>query len=88
MPWSGSTTAIEDAGADKGSHSNEFLAWCGEYGVRAYIPERAKSVAHKRTAYGNRCRVKGKRGPPLIRARPVLFAEAPPEGINTPSADR
>ena len=74
----GCTTAIKDAVADKGYHSNDNLAWCEEHGVRTYIPERAgryrrtwraKPVAHKKAVYGNRRRVKGERGKRLGRRR-------------------
>ena len=74
----GSEVAIKDVPADKGYHSNDNLTWCQSFGIRTYIPERAspydrrwtdKPAAQKHAVYGNRRRVKGKRGKQLGRLR-------------------
>jgi transposase len=74
----GSEVAIKDVPADKGYHSNDNLTWCQSFGIRTYIPERAspydrrwtdKPVEQKHAVYGNRRRVKGKRGKQLGRLR-------------------
>ena len=75
---SGSDVAIRDVPADKGYHKAETLAWCQEYGIRTYIPERASKVqrtwtdkpeAWREAVYGNRRRVKGRRSKRLQRLR-------------------
>ncbi len=62
---------VQEAVADKGYHSTENVTWCHSYGIRTYIPERAsrherrwtdKSPEEKAAVYGNRRRVRGKRG--------------------------
>jgi transposase len=69
---------IKDAVADKGYHSNETVTWCQSLGIRTYIPEREsrhgrrwtdKPEAEKSAVYGNRRRVRGKRGKALGRLR-------------------
>lgn len=75
---SGSDAEIRDVAADKGYHSNECVTWCDSMGVRTYIPEREsrydrrwtdKPVEEKAAVYGNRRRVRGKRGKALGRLR-------------------
>jgi len=74
----GSEAEIRDVAADKGYHSNECVTWCDSMGVRTYIPEREsrydrrwtdKPVEEKAAVYGNRRRVRGKRGRALGRLR-------------------
>jgi transposase len=74
----GSDEEIRDAVADKGYHSNESVTWCQSLGIRTYVPERAsrngrrwtdKSPEEKSAVYGNRRRVRGKRGKALGRLR-------------------
>lgn len=73
----GHAQAIEEAVADKGYHSNEFLAECRELGVRTYIPERAqkkrvwtnKPPEYEEAFRANRRRVRGARGKQLNRWR-------------------
>jgi transposase len=75
---SGSEAEIREAAADKGYHSNQSVTWCASYGIRSYIPEREsrhrrrwtdKPDEQKHAVYGNRRRVKGKRGKKLGRLR-------------------
>ena len=74
----GSDEEIRDAVADKGYHSNETVTWCQSLGIRTYIPERQsrhgrrwtdKPPEEKAAVYGNRRRVRGKRGKALGRLR-------------------
>jgi transposase len=74
----GSDVEIKDVAADKGYHSNEAVAWCQSFGIRTYIPEREsrharrwtdKPLEVKAAVYGNRRRVRGKRGKALGRLR-------------------
>lgn len=74
----GSEEEIKDAVADKGYHSNENVTWCQSWGIRTYIPEREsrhgrrwtdKPEEEKTAVYGNRRRVRGKRGKALGRLR-------------------
>ena len=74
----GSDEEIKDAVADKGYHSNEAVTWCQSFGIRTYIPEREsrhrrrwtdKPPEEKSAVYGNRRRVRGKRGKALGRLR-------------------
>ena len=74
----GSDEEIKDAVADKGYHSNETVTWCQSWGIRTYIPEREsrhgrrwtdKPPEEKAAVYGNRRRVRGKRGKALGRLR-------------------
>ena len=74
----GSDAEIKDVIADKGYHSTENLLQCEAWGIRSYIPEREsprgrkwtdKPPEHKQAVYGNRRRVKGKRGKRLSRLR-------------------
>jgi transposase len=74
----GSEAEIEDVIADKGYHSTANLLQCDAWGLRSYIPERDsphgrkwtdKPAEHKQAVYGNRRRVKGKRGRRLSRLR-------------------
>lgn len=75
---SGSEAEIREVAADKGYHSNDTVTWCESVGVRTYIPERAnpsgrrwtdKPAEVKSAVYGNRRRVRGKRGKALSRLR-------------------
>ncbi len=74
----GSDEEIKDAVADKGYHSNETVTWCQSLGIRTYIPERESRYGRRWTdkpseeesaVYGNRRRVRGKRGKSLGRLR-------------------
>ena len=74
----GSDEEIKDVVADKGYHSNETVTWCQSLGIRTYIPEREsrhgrrwtdKPEEEKTAVYGNRRRVRGKRGKALGRLR-------------------
>jgi transposase len=74
----GSDAEIKDVIADKGCHSTENLLQCEAWGLRSYIPERRspgrrkwtdKPPEHKQAVYGNRRRVKGKRGKRLGKLR-------------------
>ena len=76
--WSGSETAIGEIVADKGYHKAESLAGCQSFGLRSYIPERARKGLRRWTdkpeewqaaVYGNRRRVKGRRSKRLQRSR-------------------
>ena len=74
----GSESEIKDLLADKGYHSTENLLQCEAWRIRSYIPERASPRGRKwteqppeyqRSVYGNRRRVKGKRGKRLSKLR-------------------
>jgi transposase len=74
----GSEAEIKDVIADKGYHSTANLLQCEAWGLRSYIPERKspqgrkwtdKPAEHQQAVYGNRRRVKGKRGKRLSRLR-------------------
>jgi transposase len=74
----GGAAEIQDVMADKGYHSTENLEWCHEHGIRTYIPEKEsphgrrwtdKPDGQKQLVYGNRRRVRGKRGKALGRLR-------------------
>jgi IS5 family transposase len=74
----GCETEVQEVVADKGYHADETLAWCESVGIRTYIPEREsrhgrrwtdKPEEHKAAVYGNRRRVRGKRGRKLNRQR-------------------
>jgi transposase len=67
----GSEVEVQEVVADKGYHADENLVWCESYGIRTYIPERQlrherrwtdKPEENKAAVYGNRRRVRGKRG--------------------------
>ena len=75
---SGSEVEVGEAVADKGYHSTENMTWCQSFGIRTYIPEREsrhgrrwtdKSPEEKSAVYGNRRRVRGRRGKALGRLR-------------------
>ena len=77
MP-SGSEAEVGEAVADKGHHSTENVTWCQSFGIRTYIPEREsktqrkwadKPVEWQEVYYGNRRRVRGRRGKRLQRLR-------------------
>jgi transposase len=74
----GGEADIKEVMADKGYHSGANLEWCHSHGIRTYIPEREsrcgrrwvdKPVEEKQRVYGNRRRVRGKRGKALSRLR-------------------
>jgi hypothetical protein len=74
----GSEAEVGEAVADKGYHSTGTVTWCQSFGIRTYIPEREsrharrwtdKSPEEKSAVYGNRRRVRGKRGKSLSRLR-------------------
>jgi transposase len=67
---------VEEVVADKGYHSNEVAVRLGELKVRTYIAEPDRGVrnwegkqAEKAAVYGNRRRIRGKRGKQLQRQR-------------------
>ena len=75
---SGSEAEVQEAVADKGYHSTETVTWCQSFGIRTYIPEREsrhgrrwadRSPEERSAVYGNRRRVRGKRGKSLSRLR-------------------
>ena len=72
----GSEAEIRTVPADKGYHKTETLAWCRSFGIRTYIPEREsktkrqwadKPAEWQEAYYGNRRRVRGRRGKRLQR---------------------
>jgi transposase len=74
----GSEAEIRTVPADKGYHKTETLAWCRSFGIRTYIPEREsktkrqwadKPAEWQEAYYGNRRRVRGRRGKRLQRLR-------------------
>ena len=74
----GSEVEVREAVADKGYHSTDNVAWCESMGIRTYIPERDSSHGRRWTdkpaeakaaVYGNRRRVRGRRGKALGRLR-------------------
>jgi len=75
---SGCEAEIRTVPADKGYHKTETLAWCRSFGIRTYIPEREsktkrqwadKPAEWQEAYYGNRRRVRGRRGKRLQRLR-------------------
>ena len=67
---------VEEVVADKGYHSNEVVVGLGELEVRTYIAEPDRGArdwegkqAEKEVVYGNRRRIRGKRGKRLQRQR-------------------
>jgi len=73
-----SEAEIRTVPADKGYHKTETLAWCRSLGIRTYIPEREsktkrqwadKPAEWQEAYYGNRRRVRGRRGKRLQRLR-------------------
>jgi transposase len=68
---------LKEAVTDKGYHSQETVRDLGEMGTRTYVsePERkgrrhwAGKEAEQRAVYGNRRRIRGKRGKALLRKR-------------------
>lgn len=74
----GSEVEVGETVADKGYHSTDNVTWCESMGIRTYIPERdsphgrrwtKRSANEKAAVYGNRRRVRGKRGQALGRLR-------------------
>lgn len=71
---------VEEVVADKGYHSNEVLVDLHEGGVRSYIPEPERGTRNwdakkkqQRQVYGNRRRMKGRRGKGLQKLRTELI---------------
>ncbi len=71
-----SSQALSEVVADKGYHSNAVLREQEELGVRTYIsePKRGRrnwqgKPAERKATYGNRRRVRGRRGKRLLRRR-------------------
>jgi len=71
-----SPEALSEVVADKGYHSNAVLREQDELGVRTYIsePQRGRrnwkgKPAERKATYGNRRRVRGRRGKQLLRRR-------------------
>src|SRR3954447_8588029 len=67
---------VEEVVADKGYHSNEVLVGLSELQVRTYIAEPDRGVrnwegkpAEKEAVYGNRRRIRGRRGKRMQRQR-------------------
>ena len=67
---------VEEVVADKGYHSNEVVVGLGELEVRTYIAEPDRGArdwegkqVEKEAVYGNRRRIRGKRGKRLQRQR-------------------
>lgn len=72
--------AVEDLVADKGYHSNGTLATLAAMAVRSYISEPARGQrnwedkeAERAAVYGNRRRIRGRRGKALMRKRGELI---------------
>ena len=72
----GSAESVAELVADKGYHSNQVLADVAELGLRSYIAEpnrgrrRWKGKGHfQKLVYGNRRRIRGKRGKRMQRRR-------------------
>jgi transposase len=70
---------IEEVVADKGYHSNEVLVDLHEDGVRSYIPEPERGPGkwdgkekEQKRVYGNRRRMRGRRGKDLQKLRTEL----------------
>ena len=78
LAQAGHAEGIAEVVADKGYHKSQTLAACVAAGIRTYIPER-KEPNHRRwkkkpagwqaAFYGNRRRVRGRRGRSLQRLR-------------------
>jgi len=71
-----SVSLVDEAVGDKGYHSNETLETLEEVGIRSYVsePQRGRrnwqgKQGAKSAVYGNRRRVKGKRGRRLMKQR-------------------
>ena len=69
-----------EAVLDKGYHSNEVLVALDELGITSYVsePDRGRrrwrgKAAEQRAAYGNRRRLRGRRGKQLLRKRGELI---------------
>ena len=67
---------VEEVVADKGYHSNEVAVSLSELGVRTYIAEPDRGTrdwdgkqAERKAVYGNRRRIRGKRGKRMQRQR-------------------
>jgi len=67
---------MEEVVADKGYHSNETMEQCASMAVRSYVSEPARGKRSwkgradaQRAVYGNRRRIRGRRGKALMRRR-------------------
>lgn len=74
-----SEQVLREAVADKGYHSNGVLGWFGEHEMRTYIsePDRGRrrwneDTEAQQSVYGNRRRIRGRRGKSLMRKRGEL----------------
>ena len=72
--------AVQEVVTDKGYHSNAVLIAMGEQGYRSYVsePERGRrkwagKTSAQRAVYGNRRRIRGRRGKRLMRLRGELL---------------
>ena len=75
-----SETVVAELVADKGYHSNAVLTAQAKLGIRTYLSEPARGrrrwrgkAAEKKATYGNRRRIRGKRGKALLRLRGELI---------------
>ena len=74
---SGSAAEIKEIVEDKGYHDNTHLAWCAQWGLRTYIPERQhekrrwtdKPLEQEAAFWANRRRVRSDKGRKLNRWR-------------------
>ena len=74
-----SEQVLREAVADKGYHSNAVLGWFGDHDIRTYIsePDRGRrrwqgNTDDQHSVYGNRRRIRGRRGKSLMRKRGEL----------------
>jgi transposase len=77
----GSEQEIEEAAGDKGYHAADTLELCQALALRTYIPEPRrkhgsrwtdKPAEFQRAVYGNRCRIRRRKGKQLQRRRSEL----------------
>jgi len=72
---------LDEVVMDKGYHSNETLTQLGRMAIRSYVSEPDRKgkrhwqgkAEEQRAVYGNRRRIKGKRGKALMRQRGELL---------------
>ena len=71
---------MEDVVADKGYHSNETMEQCASMAIRSYVSEPARGKRNwkgkagaRQAVYGNRRRIRGRRGKALMRKRGELL---------------
>lgn len=72
--------AVEELVEDKGYHSNQTMKDCQAMGIRSYVsePDRGRrkwegKQQEQQAVYGNRRRIRGKRGKALLRKRGELI---------------